>query len=87
MKVIQVGMGGMGNAWLNAVTASPNVTYAGFVEVNDAIAEAQAGKYGLDGGVIFQTLTEALDRVEADGVINVTPPQFHKAVSVAALEA
>lgn len=87
MKVIQVGIGGMGNAWLNAVLKSPNVTYAGFVEVSDAIAGEQAKKYNLDGSLIFQSLHEALQRVQADGVINVTPPQFHKAVSITALEA
>jgi predicted dehydrogenase len=87
MKVIQVGMGGMGNAWLRAVQAAPNVEYAGFVEVNDAMAAEQVQKYGLDGATIFKSLDEALRTVQADGVINVTPPQFHKAVSITALEA
>lgn len=87
MKVIQVGIGGMGNAWLRAVQASPTVTYAGFVEVNPTIAADQAAKYGLDRSLIFPTLTDALAAVEADGVINVTPPQFHREVSLQALEA
>ena len=87
MKVIQVGIGGMGNAWLRAVQASPHVEYAGFVEVNAAVAAEQVGKYGLDGSTIFPSLEEALGAVQADGVINVTPPQFHRQVSLAALEA
>lgn len=87
MKVIQIGIGGMGNAWLMAVQASPNVEYAGFVEVNPAIAAEQVEKYGLDGKVVFASLDEALGAVQADGVINVTPPQFHCPVSVMALEA
>ncbi len=87
MKVIQVGIGGMGNAWLRAVQASPSVDYAGFVEVNPEVAAAQAAAYGLDPALIFPTLADALAHVEADGVINVTPPQFHRAISVAALEA
>ena len=66
---------------------SPVVEYAGFVEVNAKIAAAQTAKYGLDGGKIFRTLDEALAAVEADGVINVTPPQFHREVSLTALEA
>lgn len=41
MKVIQVGIGGMGNAWLRAVLDSPVVEYAGFVEVSDKIAAEQ----------------------------------------------
>ena len=38
MKVIQVGLGGMGNAWLRAVQQTPEVEYAGFVEINPKIA-------------------------------------------------
>ena len=87
MKVIQVGMGGMGNAWLRAVQASPEVEYAGFVEVNPTISAEQVEQYALDGDKVFTSLDAALDAVQADGVINVTPPQFHRQVSIAALEA
>ncbi len=87
MNVIQVGMGGMGNAWLRAVQHSANVDFAGFVEINDDIGAMQAEKYGLDRALIFRTLDDALAHVAADGVINVTPPQFHRDVSVQALRA
>ncbi|MEZ4669759.1 MAG: Gfo/Idh/MocA family oxidoreductase [Anaerolineae bacterium] len=87
MKVIQVGIGGMGTAWLNTVLQSPEVEFAAFVEVNDQIATAQADKFALDRGLIFKSLPAALEAVKADGVINVTPPQFHREVSFAALEA
>lgn len=87
MKVIQVGMGGMGNAWLNTVLQSPEVEFAGFVEVNDQIAAEQIAKYGLDARHVYPSLAAALHDVKADGVINVTPPQFHREVSVTALEA
>jgi predicted dehydrogenase len=87
MKVIQVGIGGMGNAWLRAVQASPQVEFAGFVEVNPAIAAEQVAKYELDGNRVFPSLEAALGAVQAEGIINVTPPQFHRQVSVTALEA
>jgi predicted dehydrogenase len=87
MKVIQVGIGGMGNAWLRAVLESPVVEYAGFVEVSDKIAAEQMATYRLDGNHIYKSLGEALRAVKADAIINVTPPQFHKAVSIEALEA
>jgi predicted dehydrogenase len=87
MKIIQVGIGGMGNAWLNAVLNSSEVEYAGFVEINDAIAKSQAQRYGLDGKLIFHTLPEALAAVSADGVLDITPPQFHKSISNTSLEA
>jgi predicted dehydrogenase len=87
MKVIQVGIGGMGNTWLNAVLNSSEVEYAGFVEINDSIAQMQAERYGLDRARIFRSLDEALSKVQVDGVIDVTPPQFHQQVSITALEA
>ena len=87
MKVIQLGIGGMGNTWLNAVQRSDEVAYAGFVEINDDIARAQAAAYNLDPAIIFKSLPEALQTLDADAVIDVTPPQFHKANSTLALEA
>jgi predicted dehydrogenase len=86
MKVIQVGLGGMGNAWLNAMLATPTVEYAGFVEINDSIARAQTERYGLDASLVFHSLEQALATVEADGVLDITPPQFHRSVALTALE-
>lgn len=87
MKVIQVGIGGMGGAWLRAVLDSPNVKYAALVEVNDVIAAEQVARFNLQGVPVYKTLAEAIRSVKADGVINVTPPQFHQDVSVTSLEA
>ena len=87
MKVIQVGIGGMGNVWLRAVRSSPQVEFAGFVEIDSEIARAQAEAHRLDRSLIFDSLPAALARVDADAVINVTPPQFHRDVTVTALEA
>ncbi len=87
MRVVQVGMGGMGDAWLKTVQASTEVDYAGFVEVDVSMAQRQAEAYGLDRSSIFSSLEQALAAVKADGLINVTPPQFHKEISIAALRA
>ena len=54
MKVIQVGIGGMGNVWLSAVRDSPQVDFAGFVEINAEIAREQAEAYRLDRSLIFR---------------------------------
>ncbi len=87
MKVIQVGIGGMGGVWLETVLASQTVEFAGFVEVNPSIADAQAAKYGLDRSLMFPSLDQALASVSADAVIDVTPPRFHKSISLAAMDA
>ena len=87
MKVIQVGIGGMGNTWLGAVQRSPHVDFAGFVEIDDEIARAQSESYNLDQSLIYQSLPEALQAVEADAVINVTPPAIHRDICIGAMEA
>jgi predicted dehydrogenase len=87
MKVIQLGIGGMGDFWINIVRRFANVEYAGFVEVSDEIARQQIAKYDLDPALIFPSLEEALAKVSADAVINVTPPQFHLQTCSVALEA
>ena len=87
MRVIQVGIGGMGNTWLGAVQRSPQVEFAGVVEIDDEIARAQAAAYHLDPALVFQAMPEALETVEADAVINVTPPEVHREICVGALEA
>lgn len=86
-KVIQVGIGGMGDTWLKTVLASQEVEFAGFVEINDQIAAKQVQEYGLDEKKIFKSLPEALRNIEADGVIDITPPQFHEEISLISLEA
>ncbi|MDE2777099.1 MAG: Gfo/Idh/MocA family oxidoreductase [Chloroflexota bacterium] len=87
MKVIQVGIGGMGNAWLGAAQRSPQVGFAGFVEIDKEIARAQSEAYNLDRALIFESLPAALEAVEADAVINVTPPEVHRQICVCAMEA
>lgn len=87
MKIVQVGIGGMGNTWLGAIQRSPVVQIAGVVEIDDAIAKTQAEAYNLDRAFIFKSLPEALEAVKADGLINVTPPEIHREICVGALEA
>jgi predicted dehydrogenase len=77
MKLIQLGMGGMADAWIKAVLASKVASYAAFVEINDQIAASQRQKHKrLQKVPVFKTLGEALNSVQTDGVIAVIPPQF-----------
>ena len=87
LRVIQVGMGGMGNTWLKTVLASKEVEFAGFVEINPTIATQQVQQYGLDASVVFASLDQAIATVRANAIIDVTPPHFHKEVSLTALDA
>lgn len=77
----------MGAVWLQTVLTSQEIEFAGFVEINPEVAAAQVEKFGLDQALIFGSLEEALSQVKADAVIDITPPQFHKQVSLVAMEA
>lgn len=87
MRVIQVGMGGMGNAWIRAAQQLGTVEYAAFVEINDAIIAKQTAAYGFSPDMVYKTLEEALHAVEADGVLDITPPQFRRANAMTAMQA
>ncbi|MEM9953489.1 MAG: Gfo/Idh/MocA family oxidoreductase [Chloroflexota bacterium] len=76
MRIIQMGMGGMGNAWLERLMPLPFVDYVGFVEVNQQIASEQAEAYDLDTDTIFTNLSDAIDNVEADAVLSIIPPEY-----------
>lgn len=76
MRIIQMGMGGMGNAWLERLSPLPFVEYVGFVEVNEQVAQAQADVYDIDKSIIFKSLPDAVARVEADAVISIIPPEY-----------
>jgi len=87
VRLIQVGMGGMGNTWLKTVLASAEAEFAGFVEISPDIAAQQCREYGLDRALVFPSLPEAIGAVAADGVLVVSPPQFHREHSVLAMRA
>jgi predicted dehydrogenase len=76
MRVIQLGIGGMGNHWLDCLKPLDFVDYVAFVEINETIAKAQAAKHGLDTSRIYPSLEAALQAQEADVVISILPPQF-----------
>ncbi len=85
VRLIQIGMGGMGSTWLKTVLASGEAEYAAFVEVNGDTARKQCDAYGLDPALVYPTLVDAMRSVSADGVLVITPPQFHREQSVLAL--
>jgi len=87
MKIIQAGIGNMGDHWLQVVQASTEVEHAGFVEVNQEAIDYQVENAGIDPDLVFATLGESLDAVDAaDAVLIVTPPALHRLMSEVAME-
>jgi predicted dehydrogenase len=88
LRLIQVGVGLMGESWMRTVLAAPDVArYVALVETNAEMAAAKAAKYGVDPGLVARSLAATLAETEADGVLIVTPPELHRDMSIAALEA
>lgn len=87
MKLIQVGVGGHGGAWLDAAKKTPEAEIVGLVDISQENVKNQCRNFGLDEKLYYPTLKDALKHVKADGAVVVTPPRFHCGPVVEALEA
>jgi predicted dehydrogenase len=85
IRIIQVGAGGMGRAWLGAIGRSPDADLVGLVDIVPGAAEAALEATGTPPVPTATALPELLHRVEADAVVNVTIPEAHAEVSITAL--
>jgi predicted dehydrogenase len=85
LRLIQVGAGGMGKAWLRTIKANPDVELVGLVDLDLELAEAAAKDHGFDSLAIGRTVTEVASNSRPDAVINVTVPVAHHAVSTESL--
>ncbi len=87
MRVIQIGIGGFGEVWLDTVARHNDVHHVAYVEVSEDMIAKQVNERGIDRAHVYPTLAAALEHVQADAVINVTPPALHRVTSIQALEA
>lgn len=78
LRLIQAGMGGMGRAWWDgAVRYSTDFDLVAAVDVAEAPLHEAGNALSLPMNRRFQSLEAALDRVEADAILTVTPPPVH----------
>jgi predicted dehydrogenase len=87
LRVVVVGAGGMGRAWLRTVEESPLVELAGIVDVDLDAARAAAAALGLPGLPVGAGTAALSSDVGAQAVINVTVPAAHHPVTAEALAA
>ncbi|MBI4559324.1 MAG: Gfo/Idh/MocA family oxidoreductase [Candidatus Hydrogenedentes bacterium] len=85
-RIIQVGVGGMGAVWTDRVANSKSWKAVAYVDVSEAALKAAAERFGMPKSRCFTSLEEALDAVEADALLDVTPQQFRKATCCAAFD-
>ncbi len=86
MNIIQVGVGGWGRSWLPRVQRHPDASLVALVDVNEAARQEARQQTGLAAARCFASFEEAFDRIEADAVLNATPPAVHHEVALAAFE-
>jgi predicted dehydrogenase len=86
-KAIIVGAGGFSREWGKLLLAHPDVEIAGWVSRRRESVEDAAAALGLRDIVIETDLALAIARARPDFVIDVTPPEAHHDVTLAALGA
>lgn len=86
-RLVQVGAGGMGRAWLRTIAAEPGAELVGLVDLDLDVARAALADAGLEGVVVGASVTEVAAATGADAVIDVTVPAAHRVVNTEALAA
>ncbi len=77
VRIIVTGLGSWGPGWAELIQAQDGVELAAVVEPMDDRRQAVVEARGLSPEQAYGDLQTALDRVEADAVLVVTPPKTH----------
>ena len=85
LRLIQVGAGGMGRAWLRNLAASPDVRLVGLVDLDADAARRAAEEEGWPDVPVATSVDQLATRDQAQALVNVTVPVAHHAVTTAAL--
>lgn len=85
LRVVVVGAGLMGRAWLRAVTESPEVELVGIVDLHVPAARSAAEDLGRPDLPVGDDLVALAQQTGAQAVVNVTIPEAHHPVTTAAL--
>ncbi|MEH1124198.1 Gfo/Idh/MocA family protein [Micromonospora sp. CPCC 206061] len=85
LRVVIVGAGGMGRAWLATVADSPEVTLTGIADLDAALARDVADSAGLPDLPVGTDAAALARQTGAQALINATTPEAHHPVTTAAL--
>jgi len=86
-KAVLVGAGGMGKTWGRNLASCEEVELGGWVDIRPEAAAAAAEDQKLNPIYTGDDLGKAIAEVKPDFVVDVTIPEAHKAVTLAALAA
>lgn len=85
LKVVLVGAGGMGKAWLSTILADPAVELAGVVDLDLDVARSAVTEAGVPDVPLGKDAVALAEQTGAEAVVNVTIPRAHHPVTTAAL--
>jgi predicted dehydrogenase len=85
LRMIVAGAGAMGQAWLKTIGDAPGWSLAAIVEIDLATRDVAGERFGVPPERRFADVEAALEQAPADALLVVTPPEAHRAASVAAL--
>lgn len=85
LRLVVVGAGGMGRAWLSTIAASPDAQVVGLVDLNVDAADAAVAAAGLTGVATGTDLSAVIAASGAQAVVNVTVPAAHHPVNIEAM--
>jgi predicted dehydrogenase len=77
LRIILVGVGRRGSAWVRVFTAQPEWRPVGLVDLDERFLAAAREATGLPEAACFASVGEALERVAADAVSVVVPARLH----------
>ncbi len=86
-NAILTGLGGRGLHWLSAIRKRDDVQIVGFVEPYQGSIDRAVNDFQVPREQIFGTLDEAIANVQADFVLDVTPPAVHNEIAHKAFDA
>ncbi len=86
-RALLVGAGGMGRAWGRNLRDCAEVETVGWVDLRPEVAARAAAEHGLGDIHVGADLAAAIARTRPDFVVDVTVPEAHRDVTVAALGA
>lgn len=85
LRVLQVGAGGMGRAWLATDAANPDVELVGIVDLDLDAARAGAATYGDPLIPVSTDLAALIAEVQPEAILDITVPVAHHPVTTDSL--
>ena len=85
LRLVVVGAGGMGRAWIRTIGADDDAELVGIADLSSAAVEAAAAETGIPGLALGSDAVELARRAGADAIVNATIPEAHHPVTMAAL--